>query len=189
LTFKTPDSLPKFIWTVFRDVNRTFGGGLASMELLRRSFIANGSMNDADNAGLVAVSRLTPGTNVLAYCVSLGWALHRGPGALLALVASSLPASVVVCALAIALVRIHEYPAVGMLLAIAVLLATLLVLSSAIALLRPYVRKPALLRASIVAGVAGVMIVMGVTPVRILLLSAILGAVIGGSTPQPGAAE
>jgi chromate transporter len=189
LTFKNPASLPKFIWTIFRDVNRTFGGGLASMELLRRTFIAHGSMTDADNAGLVAVSRLTPGTNVLAYCVSLGWALHGGPGALLALVASSLPASIVVCALAVALVRIHEYPAVRMFLAIAVLLATVLVLSSAIALLRPYVRKPALMRTSIVAGLAGVMIVAGVTPVRILLLSAIVGALIGGSTPQAGAAE
>ena len=103
--------------------------------------------------------------------------------------ASSLPASIVVCALAIALVRIHEYPAVRVFLAIAVLVAALLVLSSAIALLRPYVRRPALVRAAIVAAVAGVMILAGVTPVRILLLSAILGAVIGGSTPPAGAAE
>ena len=76
-----------------------------------------------------------------------------------------------------------------MLVAIAVLLATLLVLSSAVALLRPYVRKPALMRASIVAALAGVMILAGVTPVRILLLSAILGAVVGGSTQQAGATE
>ena len=189
MTFKKLIPFRTFIWIVFRDVNRTFGGGIASMELLRRTFIANGSMNDADNAGLVAVSRLTPGTNVLAYCVSLGWALHRGPGALLALVASSLPASIMVCALTIALVRIHEYPAVRMLLAIAVLLATLLVLSSAIALLRPYVRRPTLVRASIVAGVAGVMLLAGVTPVRILLALAVLGAAMGGSTHQAGAAE
>ena len=189
MTYSKQIPLSKFTWIIVRDVNRTFGGGLASMELLRRTFIANGSMNDADNAGLVAVSRLTPGTNVLAYCVSLGWALHRGSGALLALVAASLPASVIVCVLTAALVRIHEYPAVRMLLAIAVLMATLLVLSSATSLLRPYVRRPALMRASIVASVTGVMIVAGVTPVRILLLSAILGAAIGGSVQQADAAE
>jgi chromate transporter len=189
LTYAKQTPLSKFTWIIFRDVNRTFGGGLASMELLRRTFIANSSMNDADNAGLVAVSRLTPGTNVLAYCVSLGWALHRGSGALLALVAAALPASVIVCVLTVALVRIHEYPAVRMLLAIAVLIATLLVLSSATSLLRPYVRRPALMHASIVASVAGVMIAAGVTPVRILLLSAMLGAVIGGSAQQADAAE
>jgi chromate transporter len=189
LTFKKSVSLRKCAWVITRDVNRTFGGGLASMELLRRTFVANGSMHDADNAGLVAVSRLTPGTNVLAYCVSLGWALHRGSGALLALVAASLPASVIVCVLTVALVRIHEYPAVRIFLAIAVLMATLLVLSSATSLLRPYVRRPALMRASIVASVAGAMIVAGVTPVRILLLSAILGAAIGGSAQQADVAE
>ena len=159
------------------------------MELLRRTFVANGSMSDLDNAGLVAVSRLTPGTNVLAYCVSLGWALHRWPGALSALIAASLPAAVVVCALTAALVRIHEYPVVRMLIAVGVLAATLLVFSAATSLMRPYVKKPALLRASIVAIVASVMIVAGVTPVRILLLSAILGAIIGGSTPKADAAE
>ncbi len=108
MTYSKQIPLSKFTWIIFRDVNRTFGGGLASMELLRRTFIANGSMNDADNAGLVAVSRLTPGTNALAYCVGLGWALHRWPGALLALVAASLPASVIVCVLTAALVRIHR---------------------------------------------------------------------------------
>jgi chromate transport protein ChrA len=159
------------------------------MELLRRTFIGNGSMNDADNAGLVAVSRLTPGTNVLAYGVSLGWALHRAAGALLALVAASLPAACVVCALTVALVRIHEYPAVRMLLAVGVLVATLLVFASAASLLRPYVKRPAWMRASIIAIVVGVMSLAGVTPVRILLLSAILGAAIGGPAHQANSAE
>jgi chromate transporter len=189
LTYKQQGSLFTFTWIVTRDVIRTFGGGLASMELLRRTFIANGSMSDADNGGLVAVSRLTPGTNVLAYCVSLGWALHRWTGALLALVGASLPASVVVCVLTVALVRVHEYPVVRMLIAIGVLVATLLVLSAAAALIRPYMKRPALVRASIVAIVAGTMSVAGVTPVRILLLSAILGAIIGGSAPRVDAAE
>jgi hypothetical protein len=45
------------------------------------------------------------------------------------------------------------------------------------------------MRASIVASVAGAMIVAGVTPVRILLLSAILGAAIGGSAQQADVAE
>jgi chromate transporter len=188
LTYKALIPLRSLAWIIARDVNRTLGGGLASMELLRRTFISNGSMNDADNAGLVAVSRLTPGTNVLAYCVSLGWALHRWAGALLALVAASLPAACVVCALTVALVRIHEYPAVRMILAVGVLVATLLVFSSAVSLLRPYVKRPALIRASIIAIVAVGMSLAGVTPVRILLLSATLGAAMGGSTHHTNSA-
>ena len=75
------------------------------------------------------------------------------------------------------------------LLAIGVLVATVLVLSSAASLLRPYVRRSALLRASIVALVATAMLIADVTPVRILLLSAVLGAAIGGSTQALDAAE
>jgi chromate transporter len=159
------------------------------MELLRRTFIANGSLDEAGNAGLVAVSRLTPGTNILAYCVGLGWSLHRWAGALAAVTAASLPTSFVVCVLTIALVQIQDYPAVRMLLAIGVLVATVLVFSSAVSLLRPYVRRSALIRSAIVVAVAVAMLLADVTPVRILLLSAVLGAVIGGSTQTVDAAE
>jgi hypothetical protein len=68
-----------------------------------------------------------------------------------------------------------------MILAVGVLVATLLVLSSAVSLLRPYVRRSALMRTSIIAIVSGAMLVADVTPVRILLLSAALGAAISGS--------
>lgn len=159
------------------------------MELLRRTFIANEWLDEAGNAGLVAVSRLTPGTNVLAYCVALGWSLQRWAGALAALAAASLPASLVVCVLTIALVQIQDYPAVRMVLAIGVLVATLLVLSSAVSLLRPYVRRSVLVRSAIVVVGAVAMLLADVTPVRILLLSAVAGALLGGSPPAMGAAE
>jgi chromate transporter len=150
------------------------------MELLRRTCIANGSLDEEGNAGLVAVSRLTPGTNILAYCAALGWSLHRWPGAAAAIVAASLPASLVIGILTLVLVRVHEHALVRMLLAIGILVATYLVLSSAWFLLRPYVRRGALRQASIVAMVGGAMLLADVTPVRILLLSAVLGAAIGG---------
>ena len=184
-----PLSLRELTWIVARDVNRTLGGGLASMELLRRTFIANGSIDDAGNAGLVAVSRLTPGTNILAYAVGLGWMLHRWAGALVSLVAASLPASVVICVLIAALVRIQDYPVVRILLAIGVLVATLLVLASAGSLLRPYARGSAWVRSAIIAAVATALVLADMTPVRILLLSAALGAAIGGSTQPLDTAE
>ena len=151
------------------------------MELLRRTFTANGLLDQTGNASLIAVSRLTPGTNILAYCVGLGWSLHRWPGALAALVASSLPASLIICILTAAIVRIDRYPAARMILAVAVLAATLLVFSSAASLLRPYLRRPALVRASIVAIMPAAMLLADVTPVRILLVAAAAGAAISGS--------
>jgi chromate transporter len=151
------------------------------MELLRRTFIANGLLNDTSNAGLVAVSRLTPGTNILAYCVGLGWLVQRWPGALASLAAASVPASLMVSCMTAALVRIQDYPAVRIILAVAVLVGTLLVFSSGVSLLRPYVQRSALVRTLIVAFVSGAMLLADVTPVRILLLSAALGAAMSGS--------
>ena len=159
------------------------------MELLRRTFIANGSIDESMNAGLVAVSRLTPGTNILAYCVALGWSLHRWAGALAAVVAASLPASLLICVLAGALVRVQDYPVMRMVLAVGVLVATVLVLASAGSLLRPYVRRHAVLRSAVIAAVAAAMVLADVTPVRILLLSAALGAIIGRSAQPLDTAE
>jgi chromate transport protein ChrA len=115
--------------------------------------------------------------------------LHRWAGALVSLVAASLPASFVICVLIAALVRIQDYPLVRILLAIGVLVATLLVLASAGSLLRPYARGSARVRSAIIAAVATVLVLADVTPVRILLLAATLGAAIGGSTQPLDTAE
>ena len=69
------------------------------MELLRRTFGARGWLTDEGHALLVAVSRVTPGTNILAYCVALGWQLGHWRGALAALAAASVPASLLIALL------------------------------------------------------------------------------------------
>jgi len=177
-------SLPHLTWAVARDVNRTLGGGLASMELLRRTFIANGALDEESNGGLVAVSRLTPGTNVLAYCVALGWRLHRWKGALAALAVASVPASLVVFVLTATVVQFDRHPIVRMALAVGVLVATLLVFSSAWFLLRPYLYVSVFARTAVIVVVSGALLLAGLTPVRILLLSAAVGAMLGGPMPS-----
>jgi chromate transporter len=172
-------SLGRLTWMVGRDVNRTFGGGLASMELLRRTFTAVGLLDERGNAGLVAVSRLTPGTNVLAYCVGLGWSLHRWRGALGALAAASIPASALIVILAATLVQVGQYPIVRVVIAGGVVIATALVFSSAWFLLRPYLYRVVLARTVVIAAVSGGLLVLDLTPVRILLLSALVGALMG----------
>ncbi len=97
-------------WLVFYDVNRTLGG-LASMELLRRSLGARGWMTDEGHALFVAISRLTPGTNILAYCVALGWQLAHWRGALISLAAASIPASILIALLSATLAQIDQLSA------------------------------------------------------------------------------
>ena len=171
-------SLVHLAWLVFLDSNRTLGGGLAAMELLRRGGIARGWMDEADNALLVAASRLTPGTNLLAYCVGLGWKLRRATGAMTALAAASIPGAVVITSISAALVRVDAYPIVRALLAAGTMIAAVLVLSTTWALLRPYLAASARIQTAIIAAAAIVMLLAGATPVQTLLAAAAVGAVV-----------
>jgi chromate transporter len=172
---------------VARDVNRTFGGGIAAMELLRRTSMQRGWMHAADHALLVAVSRLTPGTNILAYCVALGWRMHRAAGSAVALLAASVPAAVIVFTVAATLVRVDRYRSVQVLLAFAMFVAALLVFSTAWHLLRPYMtarRRLAVVVIAVSLGLFG----LAVSPVRILLAAAAIGALWPAAGHDGGAA-
>ena len=169
-------SVRQLAWIVARDVNRTVGGGMASMELLRRSFEARRWV-DAQTHGLfVAVSRLTPGTNILAYCAAVGWRLRGWRGTLAALAAASVPASLVSSGLAATLVRLDRYPAVRVALSAGMFIAAALVLSSAWNLLKPYARAGRARFALMISAAAGVLYALDLTPVRILLICAVVGA-------------
>jgi chromate transporter len=180
----------RLAWVVFRDSNRTLGGGLASMELLRRSGAAEGWLDEGGHAVLTAVSRLTPGTNVLAYCACFGWLVSGWLGALVAVAAASVPGSLVIVALSAALVRVDRYPIVRFLIAAGVLAATGLVASSAWYLLKPYLNRSAAARTGIIAVVVGALLLLDVTPVRVLLVAAAIGALLGmPALPHAGATD
>jgi chromate transporter len=171
-------------WQVLYDVNRTLGG-LASMELLRRSLGARGWMTDERHALFVALSRFTPGTNILAYCVALGWQLAHWRGALVSLAAASIPASVIVALLSAMLAQIDALPLVRAIIAIALIVATFLVLATAWNLLRPYLKGMNAVRTGIIGAVVVGLVLMRVTPVRILFVAAIFGIVMASPSAPP----
>jgi chromate transporter len=180
----TGSSLSELAWQVFYDVNRTLGG-VAAMELLRRSLGARGWMNGEGHALFVAISRLTPGTNILAYCVALGWHLLRWPGALVALAAASIPASVIIALLSTTLARVDEQPIIQIVIAIALIVAAILVLLTAWNLLRPYLEGANAVRTGVISAVVIALVLMRVTPIRILLVAAVLGVVMASPAAPP----
>ncbi len=173
-----PVPLSEVAWVMARDGSRTLGGGLATMELLRRTGIDRGWFDEADNALLVAASRLTPGTNVLAYCVGLGWKLRGAAGAITALAAASIPSALAITVLSATLVRVDGYLVVRALLAVGTLIAAALVLASTWPLLRPHLRPGARIRTTAIAAIAVVLLLVDATPVQTLLAAAIAGAVL-----------
>lgn len=172
-------------WQIAKDANRTLGGGFASIELIRRSFASRGWLDDRTHAMLVAVSRFTPGTNVLAYCAALGWRVHRVSGMAAALAAASVPGSLAVTALSAVIAQLAAVPLVRAGLAVATLVAAGWILAAAWALVRPYVAGPRRAWTVLVAVAAAVLFAVGIPPVRVLLIAAVFGAL----SPGRGDAE
>ena len=146
------------------------------MELIRRTSSKRQWLDAADHALLVAVSRLTPGTNILAYCTALGWRMQGTGGSAAALLAGSVPSSVLVWGLTATLARIDRYRSVQVLLAAGTVVAVWLVFAAGWQLIRPYLTASRRALAIGVGAVAAALIVLDVTPVRILLVSAAVGA-------------
>ena len=188
-------SLRELLRAIAYEANRTVGGGLVSIELLRRRFTASGWLDAASHGVFIAVSRFTPGTVVLAYVVMLGWRFHRWRGALPALAAASVPASLIVLALAATLAQIDRYAAVRALLAVGILVAGVLVLGSAWHLIRPYLAKTeghyvnSRVRVLVVGAIAVALVLLGATPVRVLLVAAVVSMALPTPDSNQGTPE
>jgi chromate transporter len=61
-----------------RYANTTFGGGSATIAVLKEQVVAKREwISEADFDLNYALSRLTPGTNLLAFCTAVGWSTRR----------------------------------------------------------------------------------------------------------------
>lgn len=76
--------------------NFTFGGGDPTVAVLRDEIIGKRAWMTAQRADLAfALARLTPGTNVLAFCTAIGWLLRGWSGAAAALIGASVPSGLI----------------------------------------------------------------------------------------------
>ena len=77
--------------------NLTFGGGAPTIALLHHELVEKRSaITNEQYATCFALSRITPGTNVLAFSAAVAYLMRGWPGAFLAVAASSIPSAVVV---------------------------------------------------------------------------------------------
>jgi chromate transporter len=163
----------------FRAGSLTFGGGNPTTAVLQRELVTTrGWLSDTDFALCYAVSRITPGTNMLSFCTAAGWRLRRGLGALAALLASSVPGAAIVVLLARGYEAWHANPLVLSGLHGALAAAVGIVLASSWLLLRPYLTAGTWVRMSVIAGssfaLAGF---LGFSPIQVLGLAALTGCI------------
>ena len=82
-----------------RYANFTLGGGSATVAVLHRELMDKRKWISNDDFSLCfGLARLTPGTNLLAFCTGVGWLLRGMAGAMIALLAASIPCAVFVVA-------------------------------------------------------------------------------------------
>jgi chromate transporter len=80
----------------FRIGNTTFGGGYVTMGMLGRELVDTRRWITRDKFDLAfALARVTPGTNVLAFCAAVGAAICGVAGAVAGVIAASAPSAAV----------------------------------------------------------------------------------------------
>ena len=167
-----------------RYANFTFGGGSPTMAVIQREMSKRGLLDEQRFALCFALSRLTPGTNVLAFCVAVGWLLRRLSGAIVALLAASLPSAAVVTIATICIESWHSQPLAQAAIHGAVAAAIGLTLKTAWVIAKPQVKAHGWLRVLLVGAAAFCLHVFaGVPAIYVLLLAGVCGAFFPDSTP------
>jgi chromate transporter len=158
--------------------NFTLGGGSATSAVIHGQIVTRRHwVTDQQFALCYALGRLTPGTNVLAFCTGIGWLLRGLPGALVALLAASIPCTLIVIVItalfrewqgnAIAQAAIHG----------AVAAAVAITAKTSWTIAGPVYRSGARLRVVLIGAVAfGLYVVLGVPAIYVLLGAALVGA-------------
>jgi chromate transporter len=89
-------TLRKLTWIFFRIGNTTFGGGYVTMGILGRELVDTRRWMTREKFDLAfALARVTPGTNVLAFCAAVGVLICGIAGAVAGVLAVSAPSAAV----------------------------------------------------------------------------------------------
>jgi chromate transporter len=88
-------TLAQLTGVFFKVGNTTFGGGPPTMAALQREFVELHHWLSNEEYGLsFALARLTPGTNVMAFCAATGWQILGWVGSFAGTLAVTLPSAV-----------------------------------------------------------------------------------------------
>lgn len=180
-------SLRSLAAVFLRHGNMTFGGGSATIATLHREIVTKRDWVTQREFDLsYALSRLTPGTNLLAFSTAIGWLACGWLGALLVLLASSIPCSVLAVLLTAVYQSLARHPFAMVALRGALAAAVGIVAATAWTLIRPHVKETNKLNIGAFAvGDFLLAAVFHVTPIRILLLVAVIGAVLPPQEQRP----
>ena len=165
--------------TFIRYANATFGGGSATTAVLHRAIVEERAWVAPERFALIyALARVTPGTNLLALCTGVGWQLRGWPGALIALLAASVPCSLIVVVVTYFFEQWNHNRFAQLSIRGAVAAAVGITVVTCWTISKPYFRGRHWLRTIVISGAAFALAALfGIQPVKILLAAAALGLV------------
>lgn len=173
-----PPSLEGIGWVFTRYANLTLGGGSATTAVLHHELLEKRRwLNDDHFTLCYALGRLTPGTNLLAVCTGIGWLLHGLSGAVVALLAASIPCAIMVTVLTALFSHWQENAFAQAAIHGAVAAAVAITVKTSWTIAKPHFKGHARLRVALIGAAAFLLhVVGGISAIQVLLLSAVIGA-------------
>jgi chromate transporter len=167
------------IGSVFaRYANFTLGGGSATVATMHRELLDKRQWLSLDDFTLCfALARLTPGTNLLAFCTGVGWVLRRLPGAVVALLAASIPCTLIVMVATALFSHWQDNHWAQAAIHGAIAAAVAITVKTCWTIAHPHFKGGARLRVVLIAAAAFLLYVaLGVPAIEVLLLAGVIGA-------------
>ena len=170
-------NLRQFTGLFLRVGNLTFGGGDPTMAALQIELVDRKRWLTQEQFGLAySLARLTPGTNVLAFCAGAGWLMRSAGGAVIAVLAVSAPSAMLAVWLLAAYQRWENNAIVSAAAGTIFASVAAMMLASAALLVRPRLREAGLGRCALLTGGAlAANFGMGLSPLLVLALAAACG--------------
>jgi chromate transporter len=163
---------------ILRISNTTFGGGYVTMAVLKRELVDERRwLTETDYALSFALARITPGTNILAFCAGVGSAMGGIPGAVVAVLAGTVPSALIAVLLMGVFESWQRHPLMAGALAAALAAACGMLWAVVITIVRPLLGKAirTLRGLVIVAGAFVASWFFGWTPIPIIAAAAVIG--------------
>lgn len=178
-------ALKNLAWVFARYANFTLGGGSATTATLHRQIVEKRLWLPKDRFLLCfALGRLTPGTNVLAFCTGVGWVLRGMAGAVTTLFAASIPCTIMVTVLTALFSYWQDNRFAQSAIHGAIAAAVAITVKTCWTIAKPYYKGQARLRVVLVALAAFLLYAgAGIPPIEVLLLAAAIGALLPVGEP------
>jgi chromate transporter len=153
-----------------------FGGGDPTIAILQREFYRRQWLTPEKFAIAFGLARLTPGTNVLAFCAAAGWYIRGLPGAFAAVLAITIPASMLVVWLTRAYDLTTRYPLALSIANALVAAAVGTMVGAAVLLVRSQLKRGRWIRPIVIStGAFLLAYVIKLSPLQVISVAAVAG--------------